>query len=104
MRARGPPQGRRGAARGGPPRAEAGSRRTAAASPVGSRMTSRPCTILVVDDDADARLIMRAALRKAGFEVRLAASGVDALRRFRTEPCEMVMLDVDMPDMSGYEV
>ena len=35
-------------------------------------MTQRRLTILVVDDDADARLVMRAALRKAGYEVRLA--------------------------------
>ena len=67
-------------------------------------MTERKFTILVVDDDADARLVMRAALRKAGFEVRLAEGGKDALRQFEAEPCDMVMLDVDMPDLGGHEV
>jgi diguanylate cyclase (GGDEF)-like protein len=67
-------------------------------------MTARRRTILVVDDDADARLIMRAALRKAGFDVRLAEGGEDALKQFRAEPCDLVMLDVDMPDLSGHEV
>ncbi|MDP1901001.1 MAG: EAL domain-containing protein [Rubrivivax sp.] len=67
-------------------------------------MTDRGRTILVVDDDADARLVMRAALRKAGFEVRLAEGGEDAFRQFRALPCDLVMLDVDMPDLSGYEV
>jgi len=61
-------------------------------------------TILVVDDDVDARLVMRAALRKAGFDVRLAAGGEEALQQFRAEPCDLVMLDVDMPDLSGHEV
>ncbi|MDO8377267.1 MAG: EAL domain-containing protein [Aquabacterium sp.] len=67
-------------------------------------MTERRFTILVVDDDADARLVMRAALRKAGYEVRLAEGGEDALRQFRAEPSDMVMLDVDMPDLGGLEV
>ncbi|MGB7990385.1 MAG: EAL domain-containing protein [Candidatus Methylophosphatis roskildensis] len=67
-------------------------------------MTKRRHTILVVDDDADARLVMRAALRKAGYDVREAEGGQDALRKFRAEPCDMVMLDVDMPDLGGHEV
>lgn len=67
-------------------------------------MTERRLTILVADDDADARLVMRAALRKAGYEVRLAEGGEDALRQFRAEPSDMVMLDVDMPDLGGLEV
>jgi PAS domain S-box-containing protein len=67
-------------------------------------VSERRHSILVVDDDADARLVMRAALRKAGFDVRMAEGGEDALRQFRTQPCDLVMLDVDMPDLSGYEV
>ena len=67
-------------------------------------MTTQRPTILVVDDAADARLVMRAALRKAGYEVREAEGGHDALQKFRVEPCDMVMLDVDMPDLNGYEV
>jgi diguanylate cyclase (GGDEF)-like protein/PAS domain S-box-containing protein len=67
-------------------------------------MTPKMATILVVDDDADARLVMRAALRKAGYEVRMAEGGHDALRQFRSQACELVMLDVDMPDLGGHEV
>ena len=63
-----------------------------------------PMKILVVDDDPTARLLMRAALRKSGFEVLLAASGHDALAQFRSHGCDLVLLDVDMPDMNGYEV
>lgn len=61
-------------------------------------------SILIVDDDAGARLVMQAALHKAGYQVRLAESGEDALREFRSNPADMVMLDVDMPGLGGYEV
>ncbi len=63
-----------------------------------------PRKVLVVDDDPGARLLMGAALRKSGFEVTLADGGRDALRRFRPDDCDLVLLDVDMPDMNGYEV
>jgi len=67
-------------------------------------MMAAALKILVVDDDASARLLMRAALHKAGFEVTMADGGVEALRLFRRERYDMVMLDVDMPDLNGYEV
>ena len=67
-------------------------------------MTDRRRSILVVDDDAGARLTMRAALTKAGYEVRTADGGEDALRQFRATPSDMVMLDVEMPDRGGHEV
>ena len=58
--------------------------------------------ILVVDDDASARLLMHAALRKSGFEVTLADGGHEALRLFAEQRFDLAMLDVDMPDMSGH--
>ena len=67
-------------------------------------MTVAPAKILVVDDDATARVLMRAALRKSGFEVTLAESGQAGLLAFKAGTYDMVMLDVDMPDMSGHEV
>src|SRR5580698_11145129 len=67
-------------------------------------MTAAIKTILVVDDDLTAITLMRAALQKAGFAVSTAVDGADALRQFRAKPSDMVMLDVDMPGLSGYEV
>jgi two-component system, sensor histidine kinase and response regulator len=66
-------------------------------------MTS-PAKILVVDDEPTARLLMRAALQKTDFEVRLAVDGADALRQFAADAFDLVMLDVDMPGMSGTDV
>ena len=67
-------------------------------------MMTAPAKILVVDDDPTARLLMRAALQKAGFDVRLAVDGADALRQFAEAPFDLLMLDVDMPGMSGIEL
>ena len=67
-------------------------------------MTPGSVKILVVDDDATARALMRAALRKSGFDVTLAESGQAGLLAFKAVHYDMVMLDVDMPDMTGHEV
>lgn len=67
-------------------------------------MTHQPARIMVVDDDLTARLLLRAALEKSGFDVRVAEDGADALRTFGAHPCDMVMLDVEMPGLNGYEV
>ncbi len=67
-------------------------------------MTASLVRILVIDDDATARALMRAALRKAGFDVTLAEGGQAGIRTFLGGAFDMVMLDVEMPDMSGHEV
>ena len=60
--------------------------------------------VLIVDDDPTALALMRAALKKSGFDVSAASSGQAALDLFDATPFDMVMLDVDMPGMSGYQV
>jgi diguanylate cyclase (GGDEF)-like protein/PAS domain S-box-containing protein len=67
-------------------------------------MSEAATKILVVDDDATVRVLLRAALRQAGFEVGLAVDGADALRLFSSQAWDLVMLDVELPDMSGHEV
>src|SRR5581483_1779576 len=55
-------------------------------------------------DDPGIRLLMRVALEKEGFSVSIAKDGVEALSVFHETACQMVLLDVDMPGMSGFEV
>jgi len=62
-----------------------------------------PMKILVADDDGDARLLMEATLRKIGLDVSLAVNGLDAVQQYRQGRHDMVMLDVDMPEMNGHE-
>ena len=64
----------------------------------------RTANVLIVDDDQTSLLLMRAALRKAGFEATMAMSGPQALQLFASQIFDLVMLDVSMPEMSGFEV
>jgi CheY-like chemotaxis protein len=61
-------------------------------------------TILVVDDDADIRTLIETVLESSGHDVTLAASGQEALNKLKRRPFELVVLDIMMPAMSGYEV
>ncbi|HZQ04562.1 MAG TPA: response regulator transcription factor [Gaiellaceae bacterium] len=59
--------------------------------------------ILVVDDDADIRALLVELLGRAGFEVDVAPDGRSGLRRLYESPPALVILDITMPDMNGYE-
>lgn len=61
-------------------------------------------TILVVDDDAHIREIVRFALSKAGFDVVDAVDGQDALDQYPTVQPDLIILDILMPEMDGTEV
>lgn len=60
--------------------------------------------ILVVDDDPTSRLLMQAALQQAGFAVEVAADARAALQVFRGGDFDLVMSDVEMPGMDGFEL
>ncbi|MET9000302.1 response regulator transcription factor [Amycolatopsis sp. NPDC004169] len=64
-------------------------------------MTSR---LLVVDDEATVRELLSAALRFAGFRVTSAATAREAVAAATAEPPDLVLLDVMLPDMDGFEV
>jgi two-component system OmpR family response regulator len=64
-------------------------------------MTSR---LLVVDDEATVRELLSAALRFAGFEVTSAATAGEAVAAATAQPPDLVLLDVMLPDMDGFEV
>jgi DNA-binding response OmpR family regulator len=67
-----------------------------------ARMSGRP-RVLVVDDDADIRLLLRELLERAGYSVDEAADGRTALRHLYAQPPALVILDVSMPEMDGYQ-
>jgi two-component system response regulator MtrA len=60
--------------------------------------------ILLVEDDPSIREVTAIGLGAAGFGVTTAADGVDGLDRFRAEPFDLVLLDIMLPRMDGYEV
>jgi PAS domain S-box-containing protein len=63
-----------------------------------------PIRILVADDDAAKRLAITRILTQAGYEVLQATGGVEALDLAQTAAPDLVLLDVEMPDLSGTDV
>ena len=61
-------------------------------------------SILVVDDNAENREMLSRRLARAGHRVQAVASGSEALTLLRRQQIDLVLLDVLMPEMSGYEV
>src|SRR5688572_29117520 len=59
--------------------------------------------ILVVDDEPQIRRVMRSALTADGYEVYDAKTGEDALQQLRNGRYDLVLLDMNMPGMSGLE-
>lgn len=64
---------------------------------------SDPRRILVVDDDDDIRQLARTVLEGAGFAVTTASGGNEALDRLVECPFDLMLLDINMPDMDGWE-
>jgi two-component system response regulator MtrA len=60
--------------------------------------------ILLVEDDPSIREVTAIGLGAAGFEVATAEDGVAGLDRFRAEPFDLVLLDIMLPRLDGYEV
>uniref|UniRef100_A0A8J7ACX6 histidine kinase n=1 Tax=Desmonostoc muscorum LEGE 12446 TaxID=1828758 RepID=A0A8J7ACX6_DESMC len=60
--------------------------------------------ILLVDDSADSLRLLQVTLKLKGYNVIIADSGAEALVKIAESPPDLVLLDVVMPDMDGYEV
>lgn len=65
---------------------------------------SRARTILIADDDAALRELLRAALEAAGYRVVEAADGVEALQLAAHERPDLLILDISMPRLDGWAV
>jgi DNA-binding response OmpR family regulator len=67
------------------------------------RFSKRPPVILVVDDDLQVQRAMEIMLGHSGYRVLLAGSGQEAIDRISSSRPDLVLLDVMMPEMDGYE-
>ena len=59
--------------------------------------------ILVTDDDKNTRLLLKAVLESEGYTVYVAANGEEALTVMDQQHIDLVVLDIMMPKMDGYE-
>ena len=69
-----------------------------------SASASTQANILVVDDSADDLELIGLLLRQQGHQARLISDGHDALESARLDPPDLILLDVGMPGMNGYEL
>jgi two-component system response regulator VicR len=63
-----------------------------------------PKKVLVVDDEPDTLELVKLVLESAGFEAILVNNGMEALAKIDTEKPDLVLLDIMMPDMDGWDV
>ena len=66
--------------------------------------TKQQHNILIVDDTPENLRLLATALQREGYVVRVAPTGDLALNMANTETPDLIILDIDMPDMNGYEV
>ncbi len=86
---------------------EAGSPLSCRASPQSDGKSNEvmelKARIMIVDDEESIRFIVRRMLRASGYEVVEASSGEEALEKLKTENVDLVLMDVMMPGMDGWE-
>src|SRR5215467_129745 len=64
----------------------------------------RASSLLVVDDNSMNRIMLSRYITKLGYQATLVENGRQALEKLQTEPFDLVLLDVEMPEMDGYQV
>jgi len=79
-------------------------RASASASPEPAHKGQTRARVLVVDDESAIRTLCRVNLELEGFDVAVAADGAEALASIERENPDLVLLDVMMPDVDGWEV
>jgi two-component system alkaline phosphatase synthesis response regulator PhoP len=60
--------------------------------------------ILVVDDERDTLDLIDLTLSSAGYEIHLANNGAESLEKIRQDRFDVILLDIMMPDMTGFDV
>jgi two-component system, sensor histidine kinase and response regulator len=68
------------------------------------KQAASPSKILVAEDDKANQIVISFWLEKFGYDFELVASGEDAITKFRTGQFSIILMDIKMGDMDGYEV
>jgi two-component system chemotaxis response regulator CheY len=68
------------------------------------RLPGAKARVLIIEDGITMRMFYRDVLETAGFEVEEAVNGLEGLERAMTRPFDLLVVDINMPKMDGYEV
>ena len=68
------------------------------------KVPTMPCRVLIIDDYADNRELLRLMLEQAGYVVSEAGSGREGVEMARAEPPDMALVDLSMPGIDGWNV
>lgn len=60
--------------------------------------------ILIVDDDTDSAIIQQTIIQKLGYYTQIAINGLDAIKFIKQDVPDLIILDIFMPEMDGFEV
>ena len=66
--------------------------------------TEQASTVLVADDDAAIRALLLDLLQSEGYRTQEAKAGTEVMRIARSEPPDLIILDLRMPDLTGIEI
>lgn len=69
-----------------------------------SSAPAHPVSILLVDDNVDAAQALSLLLNAVGYRVNVAANAIEAMRMAEHEPVDVFLLDIGLPDMTGYDL
>jgi len=83
---------------------EVASSRRGSAGPAGAAPAPSSGRVLVVEDEQDVAELIRYNLAKEGYDVRLAASGVEGLKQVKESRPDVILLDIMVPQLNGWEV
>ena len=72
--------------------------------PLQAELEALPATIMVVDDSVTVRKVTQRLLSREGYQVQLAKDGVDALRQLQDSIPDVMLVDIEMPRMDGFDL
>ena len=78
-------------------------RRTEKVAPTGPKTVAPTERVLLAEDSPDNQIIIRHFLEKAGYRVEIVSNGVETIRRLAGESFDLILMDMQMPEMDGYE-